>query len=160
MLGCYDATFRDDFFRRTRRDPLTNCLVWLGGRTASQTPTVQTPGPRPSQRDGGRAPRPAHHVAWELAHGAPVPPYHVLRRRCGTRLCVEVTHFDPPAPLPERQRVIPARIPDAVRDAILAEPLTENVRVVAARHGVSKSFVALLRQRARQRARRQVQQLA
>lgn len=56
----------------------SGCWVWIGAKRTGY---------------GLLGKRQAHHVAWELRTGAPVPPNHEIIRSCGRTDCVRFDHL-------------------------------------------------------------------
>lgn len=67
---------------RTRRDPLSGCLLWQGPATANGYGRL---------RFAGRAWL-AHRLAWQAAHG-PIPAGAILCHRCDERRCCNPDHL-------------------------------------------------------------------
>lgn len=65
---------------RPVRDPASGCLLWQGRIDRNGY--------------GKRGARWAHSVAWEEAHGQPVPPGSEVHHTCTTPPCVEPAHLE------------------------------------------------------------------
>ncbi len=77
------AILQKRFNSKTRRDPVTGCLEWIGGCHSDGYGIFRV------GRRVLRAPR----VVWELAHG-PIPLGQVVRHKvCDNRRCVDPTHL-------------------------------------------------------------------
>ena len=73
---------RTRLLAKTRREPLSGCLIWLGATKEKGYGAI---------RVGMRTVR-AHRFAWELAHG-PIPAGAWVLHRCDRPECVAVEHL-------------------------------------------------------------------
>jgi|GEM_PF-4409325 len=81
------GTFEEEFWSRTREDPATGCLVWLG-RTNER-------GYGQTDVSGGYKSRSAHRVAYELTHRVTLEPTTHLHHLCRQASCVNPAHLLP-----------------------------------------------------------------
>lgn len=75
-------TIHDRFYAKIDRRPESGCWIWTSA-TSHGLPVLSVP---PSTAV------PAARVAWELVHGAPLPPKTRLESICGNTLCVNPAH--------------------------------------------------------------------
>lgn len=84
ISGFTRARGTDRFWRKVRKTRAAGaCWPWLNGRSGSGYGVIVWQGKRVY----------AHRLAYELYHGAPVPPHLVVRHLCGNQLCCRPTHL-------------------------------------------------------------------
>lgn len=112
------------FWSKVRRDP-SGCLIWTGAKQSRGYGHMQR-----GRRGEGTVL--AHHVAWELAHGAPVPLGMTLDHLCARQCCVNVDHLEIVERGENTRRMLarhatPAEAPPDKIDAELADMARQGI---------------------------------